>query len=164
MVDANSSLGDLRDIANLYQQVDNYLESLQDEEELADNNTTNGNGAIFRKQRINDQAYFVLAWGQLEVGINAACRNVIRIGQSQCDWGNRRVWTLHNLNVCRLSRLSFQNRLTLVLERESEHWRQTLEFYQLRNQVAHGDFLPERIDVVEVIQVFFEILGSLASE
>ena len=111
MVHTNSSVGDLQHIANLYQQVDNYLETLRDKEELKDDFTTSVGGAIYRKQRINDHAYFVLAWGQLEADIETACRNVMRHGQSQCDWNKYRVWSLYNLNDRRLSGLSFKNRL-----------------------------------------------------
>ena len=32
---------------------------------------------IERKQRVNDQAYFVLCWGQLEIAIDETCRRVI---------------------------------------------------------------------------------------
>ena len=53
MIDAISSLGDLRNVAKWCQQIDNHLESLQDKEELADNSTTNADGAIYRKQRID---------------------------------------------------------------------------------------------------------------
>ncbi len=45
------------------------------------------------KRLINDQAYFVLAWGQLEADIDKACRH--------------------------LSGLSFENRMTLVPEKGS---------------------------------------------
>ncbi len=164
MVDANTSVDNLQHIASLYQQVDNYLENSRDKAELTDDNTTNVGGAIDRKQRINDQAYFVLAWGQLETDIKSACRNIIEHGQSHRDWRNRRVWTLYNLNDRRLSGLSFENRLTLVLEKGSKNWKRTLQFYQLRNQIAHGKLLLKRIDVSAVIQEFFHIQSSLASE
>ena len=160
MADTHSSVSDLHHIDDLYLQVDSYLESARILEDSLDDSTSK----IYRKQRINDQAYFVLAWGQLEAEIEKACRSVIRHGQSQYDWKTRRVWTLYNPEDRRLSGLSFENRLTLVLEKGSENWKRTVQFYHIRNQIAHGKLLIYRIDVRAAIQDFFKIKSSLARE
>ena len=164
MVDTHSSVSDLQQIANLYQQVDNYLETQRDKERLADDNSTDTDDAIDHKQRLNDQAFFVLAWGQLEADIKAACRSVIQEGQSHSDWTNRRVWTLFNLNDSRLSGLRFESQLKLVLDRDSEYWRKTMQYYGIRNQIAHGNLQVERIDVSVAIQEFFDIRSSMTWE
>ena len=103
-----------------------------------------------------------MAWGQLETEIENACRSVIEEGQSKTDWTTRRVWKLFNLGDRRLSGLKFEDRLSLVLEKGSLHWKQTMKFYQIRNQIAHGKLLFERIDVSAAIQEFFKIQLSLA--
>ncbi len=109
---------------------------------------------VAREQKINDQAYFVLVRGQLETDINDACRDSIRHGQSHDDWRNRRAWSLYDPDDCRLSGLSFENRPTLVLASGSGEWRRTTQFYNVRNQIAHGTLLPERIDVSGELQEF----------
>ncbi len=162
MVERHSSVSNLQQIANLYQQVDNYLETLRDKVQLTDYSSTNWDDAIDRKQEINDQAYFVLAWGQLETEIEEACRSVIEEGQSHSNWNTHRVWMLFNLGNRRLSGLRFEDRLSLVLEKGGENWKRTMKFYQIRNQIAHGKLLFERIDVSEAIQEFFNIRLSLA--
>jgi len=48
------------------------------------------------KQRINDQAYFVLCWGQLETAIDDMCRVAIRKRRSSGNWTIRRAWDLYN--------------------------------------------------------------------
>ena len=53
-------MSDLRSIAALYEQVDNHFDDLRDDFDEA------GRERVEQEQRINDQAYFVLAWGQLE--------------------------------------------------------------------------------------------------
>lgn len=63
---------DIQAIAALYEQVDNYLETLRDTEETAGGDAERDR--VTHKQRINDQAYFVVAWGQLEAEIEEACR------------------------------------------------------------------------------------------
>ena len=39
-----------------------------------------------------------------------------------------------------------------------------LNYYQIRNQVAHGNLRAERIDVSETIEEFFHIQSSLARD
>ena len=153
-------MNDLRAIADLYVEVDDFLETLRDRAEAAGANTERER--IEHKQRINDQAYFVLAWGQLEDDIVEACRSTIRHGQTHGNWRDHRAWTLYNPDDRRLSGLSFENRLTLVLEKGSDHWKRVLQHYSVRNQIAHGRLRSERIDVSGVITEFFLIQSSLA--
>ncbi len=148
---------DLQAIAAAYEQVDNFLEGLRYDPDAAGG----GDDRIAQRQRINDQAYFVLAWGQLEADIDDACRETIRHGQEHRDWRHRRAWSLHNPEERRLSGLSFEDRLTLVLEKGSVHWKLTVQHYSVRNQIAHGTLRPERIDVSTVIQQFYVIQSSL---
>ena len=119
---------------------------------------------VARERELNDQAWFVLAWGQLETDIDEACRAAIRHAQSHEDWRYRRAWSLYNPNDRRLSGLSFENRLALVLEKGSGEWKRTMQLYNVRNQIAHGNLLSERIDVSSEIQVFFRIQSSLVRE
>ncbi len=138
-------MSDLQAIAAVYEEVDQQLQSLQE-------------------QSINDQAYFVLAWAQLEADIEEACRDAIRDGQSHEDWRYRRAWSLYNPDDRRLSGLSFENRLTLVVEKGSDDWKRTMQLYNVRNQIAHGTLLSDRIDVSSVIRNFFRIQSSLTRE
>ena len=153
-------MSDLQAIATVYGQMDLHLRSLRDTDDRAGDDPAPD--PVDEEQRINDQAYFVLAWGQLEADIEEACREAIREGQSQEDWHNRRAWSLYNPEDRRLSGLSFENRLTLVIEKGSEDWKRTMELYNVRNQVAHGTLLSARIDMERVIQDFFRIQPSLA--
>ena len=116
---------DLQAIAAVYEQLDNFLESLRDAMDSDDG----GVERLAQRQRINDQAYFVLAWGQLESDIEDACRDAIHRGQADRDWKRRRAWSLHNPDDRRLSGLSFEDRLTLVLEKRSDYWRRTMQHY-----------------------------------
>ena len=152
-------MSDLQAIAAVYEQVDHHLESLRDTEEAAGEERPKER--VDREQRINDQAYFVLAWGQLEADIEEACRDAIRDGQSHENWRYRRAWSLYNPDDRRLSGLSFENRLTLVLEKGGGEWRRTMQLYNVRNQIAHGALLSARIDMASVIQDFHRIRSSL---
>jgi len=154
-------LSDLQAIASVYEQIDLHLRSQRDVEDRAGEDPAPD--PVDEEQRINDQAYFVLAWGQLEADIEEACREAIRDGQSHEDWRHRRAWSLYNPEDRRLSGLSFENRLPLVVEKGSDDWKRTMQLYNVRNQIAHGDLLSGRIDMERVIQDFFRIQSSLAS-
>ena len=155
-------MSDLRAIAASCERIDSFLGDLRDSCEAA--GRADERDRVAREQALNDQAWFVLAWGQLETDIDDACRDAIRHGQSHEDWRNRRAWSLYNPGDRRLSGLSFENRLTLVLEKGSGEWRRTMQLYNVRNQIAHGTLLSERIDVSSEIQDFFRILASLSRE
>ncbi len=116
------------------------------------------------KLRVNDQAYFVLAWGQLEDAIDDACRDAIRRGQSLADWRRRRAWTLYNPADRRLSGLRFEDRAALVLERGGtpDHYAIAMKHYNVRNQIAHGTLLSQRIDLTSVVQDFYLVRSSLS--
>ena len=147
-------MNDLQAIAALYEQVDRFLETW-----FAKDNVTRDQ--ITHKQSINDQAYFVLAWGQLEADIEEVCRKTIRKAQSHKSWQQRRAWSLYNPDDRRLSGLRFEQRLMLVLEKGGDSWKKTMQFYQIRNQIAHGTLLSERIDMSSVIEEFYVIQSSL---
>ena len=146
---------DLPAIAALYTEV-NFLDTLR--------NPASGTGGdvIEQKLRINDQAYFVLAWGQLESTIDDACRRAIERGQNQRDWRRRRSWSLYNPEDRRLSGLRFEDRVALVLDPDTEgrEYRLAMQHYNLRNQIAHGTLLSQRIDVTAVVEQFFVIQAA----
>ena len=116
------------------------------------------------RQRINDQAYFVLCWGQLETAIDETCRTAIRNRRTSENWSIRRAWDLYNPDDGRLSGLRFENRAALVLDQSAgkgSSWAKVMSYYALRNQIAHGDLQAERIDVEEVVKDFFQIQAEL---
>jgi hypothetical protein len=119
---------------------------------------------IESKQQINDQAYFVLCWGQLETAINEKCRSVIRKRRASGNWAVRRAWDLYDPDDDRLSGLSFEDRTALVVDRNAGRgspWAMVMTYYALRNQIAHGRLLAKRIEVDEVVDDFFQIQGGL---
>ena len=149
-------MSDLLAIAALYEHVDNHFDDLRDGLDGVGDEA--GRELVEQEQRINDQAYFVLAWGQFEADVGHACESAIRHGQSHGDWRYRRPWSLYDPGNLRLS---FKNRLRLVLDETSEEWRRTVEHYKVRNDIAHGTLLSQRIDVSSVIEEFRRIQSSL---
>ena len=155
-------MSNLHAIAVSYERIDRVLENLCDGRDATCE--ADERDRVAREREFNDQAWFVLAWGQLETEIDDACRAAIRHGRSHDDWRYRRAWSLYNPDDRRVSGLSFENRLTLVLEKGSGEWKRVMQFYSVRNQIAHGTLLSERIDVSSEIEDFFRIRSSLARE
>ena len=108
------------------------------------------------QQVVNDQAYFLLCWGQLEIEIDDVCRTAIRRRRTHADWQVRRSWYLYNPEDRRLSGLSFEERAALVLDRDQTGngaaWKMVMKHYTARNQIAHGGLRSTRIDVSSFIQ------------
>ena len=118
-----------------------------------------------KKQRVNDQAYFVLCWGQLEAEIDQACREAIRRHRNDTSWSVRRAWDLYNPDDKRISGLSFEDRTALVVDHGAgpgSIWAKIIGYYALRNQIAHGHLRPERIDVSNVVQQCYIIQSALS--
>ncbi len=97
----------------------------------------------------------------MEADIDDACRDAIRLGKSHEDWRRRRAWSVYDEEN---PRLSFRNRLTLVLDRSSDEWKRALELYQVRNQIAHGDLRHAGINLPTVIEDFDRIRSSLVRD
>ncbi len=117
------------------------------------------------QQVINDQAYFLLCWGQLEIEIDDVCRTAIRRRRTHADWQVRRSWYLYNPEDKRLSGLSFEERAALVLDRDEKGngsaWKKVMTHYTARNEIAHGRLRSTRIDVSSFIQDCHVIQAAL---
>lgn len=115
-----------------------------------------------KQQIINDSAYFILVWGQLEAKINDVCERAIRQRRSSVNWETRRAWDAHDPDNMRAK---FEDRAALVLDRfntKSDAYKRTIGYYGQRNQVAHGRSLATGIDVPFVISDVYQIIGELA--
>jgi hypothetical protein len=152
---------DLGAIEALYVEIDSRLEQARSD--------AAGNAIevkrIESRQLLNDQAYFILCWGQLELAINDTCREAIRRRKASPDWNVRRAWDLYNPDDRRLSGLAFEDRAALVLDRaagKGSAWARLMSYYALRNQIAHGSLLSDRIDISAVAAEFYQIQGALS--
>jgi hypothetical protein len=119
---------------------------------------------IEQKQLVNDQAYFVLCWGQLESEIDDACRIAIGRRKTDGNWEMRRGFDFYDPNDRRLSGLAFDRRVAIVRDRNGgavSPWAMVMRYYEIRNKVAHGNLVPTRIDVSNVVQDFYVIQAAL---
>jgi hypothetical protein len=80
----------LPQILALYEEIDTGFE----QEQLTAGADAARISKIEENRRLNDQAYFVLCWGQLEAEINEVCREAIRRRRDSPQWNARRGWDL----------------------------------------------------------------------
>jgi hypothetical protein len=156
-------LKDLAALVALYAELDRHLEA--DRSAAARLNDRVGVERAARKQRLNEQAYFLICWGQLETEIDNACRASIRTRQDSSNWAERRAWDLYNPDDKRLSGLAFEDRAALVLDKQAGRgspWALVMSYYALRNRIAHGTLHPDGIDIAEVANDFYKVLAALA--
>jgi hypothetical protein len=146
-------------IAALYDEIDAEFER-QRGRALASGDSV-AEARIEDKQKLNDQAYFILCWGQLETAIDEKCRDAIRRGRRNPNWAIRRAWALYNPDDKRLSGLSFEDRAALVLNRDDPPWRNAIRHYNTRNLIAHGRLQAYRIDVPAVVAEFYTIQSAM---
>ena len=116
------------------------------------------------RQVLNDQAYFLLCWGQLEVAIDNRCRDAVRRRRQTTDWQIRRAWDLYNPDDRRFSGLSFEDRTRFVLDGQGGRgspYALTIKHYGIRNEIAHGKLRSTRVDVGIFVQDCFVIQAAL---
>lgn len=116
---------------------------------------------IERKQRINDSAYFILAWGQLEAEINRAAEAAVRTRRASIRWEDRRAWDAHDPDNMRAK---FEDRAALVLDRfnaTSNAYKRAIRYYGWRNAIAHGTNLATGIDVASTILDLYQIASEI---
>lgn len=153
----------LSHIVALYEEIDGAFDTKLDEAMAAGDEAAVQR--IEKKQLINDQAYFVLCWGQLETEIDEACRDAIRRRMSNANWEMRRGFDFYNPDDKRLSGLVFERRVAIVLNSNAgagSAFAKVMAYYELRNKIAHGKLEAKRIDVSEVVADFYVIQGQLA--
>jgi hypothetical protein len=116
------------------------------------------------RQILNDQAYFLLIWGQFEIELNSRCREAVRSRRQSPDWQTRRAWDLYNPEDRRFSGLSFEDRARLVLDAQEGRgspFAITLKHYGIRNEIAHGKLLTTRVDVGAFVQDCYLVQTAL---
>jgi hypothetical protein len=151
---------DLPEIVASYEFIERHLVALQ----LAAQAGSAEEAKIATRRVINDQAYFVLCWGQLEAAIDDKCRDAIRRRKNNPDWTKRRAWDLYNPDDSRLSGLAFYDRVGLVTDRAAgagSAWAKIMRYYQMRNEIAHGRLSRTTIDVAAAAQEFYQLSSQL---
>ena len=135
-------------------------DELQKAEQRPDYHAAN---RIKEKQQVNDSAYFLLVWGQLEARVNEIAEKAIRKRRADARWEYRRAWD--GLNPDDMRRIRFEDRLAIVLDRQAgkgSSFNQAIRLYGERNRVAHGTSLAQGIDVPTIIAQVYQFESEMS--
>ncbi len=152
----------LQQIGALYEEIDGGFDAEFDD--AVDTGNEAAAQRIEQKQLLNDQAYFVLCWGQIETEIDDACRAAIRNRKASKSWEKRRGFDFYNPEDKRLSGLPFDRRVTIGLDLDggpSSPYAKVVSYYEVRNKIAHGKLEAKRFDVSAVVADFYVIQSAL---
>lgn len=155
-------MNSLAQILALYEEIDRAFDF--ERKQARDDGDRAATERIENRKILNDQAYFVLCWGQLEYEIGEACRSLIRRRRESADWELRRGFDIYDPDDRRLSGLVLERRIALVLDRNAgsdSQYGKTLFHYAVRNRIAHGRLEAKRIDVVRVVEDFYVIQSAI---
>ncbi|MCY3022655.1 MAG: hypothetical protein NTW87_27060 [Planctomycetota bacterium] len=88
-----------------------------------------------RLRAINDQAYFLMMFGQLEDHVNSQCKKLVTRKKTAPRWKDRRAWDTFDPE-----REPFMNRVALLTDKGGKAFRQVKYYYEdLRCEIAHGN-------------------------
>lgn len=82
-----------------------------------------------------ERGMFVLMFGQFESAMNAAFETARAERLGNPDWTRRRGWDAQALQG---ERVSFETKLSMVVDERSAHYAAILTTYAIRNTCAHG--------------------------
>ena len=89
-------------------------------------------------------------------------RDLIRRRRADAKWELRRGFDIYNPDDRRLAGLSFDERLSFVLDRDSAEIRRARAYYNLRNAIAHGTAFATGIDFEQIVPDLFAIFSTLS--
>lgn len=114
-----------------------------------------------RLRSINDQAYFVLLFSQLEAEVNRLCAELIRHKQAQSDWWDRRAWDILDPREKPLRAISLMNRVALLTAKGGRVYNRVKELYEARSMIAHGELLAAPLDLAKIAKEMQDIASQL---
>lgn len=110
-----------------------------------------------RKSELNDYAYFVLFFSQLEEYVNEQCKKLRLAKLATKSWKKKRLW-----DTTKLDRLQFMRKVALLTKKGQSLYNSINYYYDIRCKIAHGDSSPGMpIYIPNVINEFKSFKKSL---
>ena len=116
-----------------------------------------------RKRELNDHAYFLFMFTRLEDRIREQSSKLI-VGkqESLTRWKQRSAWDILPKEKDS-DRLSFENRLALLVKKGSKDYNRIIEYYDLRNTLGHGGSFSSPVSIPDVVDDFDHLRLALST-
>ena len=116
-----------------------------------------------RKRELNDHAYFLFMFTRLEDHIREQSSKLIVGKQTSLSrWRQRSAWDILPKEK-ESDRLSFKNRLALLVKKGCKDYNRIIEYYYLRNTLGHGGSFSSPVSIPDVVDDFDRIYSALSA-
>ena len=116
-----------------------------------------------RKRELNDHAYFLFMFTRLEDRIREQSSKLIMGKQTTLSrWRQRSAWDILPKEK-ESERLSFKNRLALLMKKGSKDYNRIIEYYYQRNTLGHGGNFSSPVSIPDVVDDFDRMYHALSS-
>ena len=116
---------------------------------------------LSRKRELNDHAYYLFMFTRLEDHIREQSSKLITEKQENLmDWSHRRAWDILPKEKDS-GKIFFLDRVALLVDKGTHHYRKIKNYYELRNILAHGDNFSSPVSIPTVVtdfDAFYKIL------
>lgn len=96
--------------------------------------SADGKAKWAQRRMVNDHAYFVMLFAQLESLVDERCDKLVAGKKAGRHWKARRLWDSIDLD-----RLAFMQRVALLCEKGQAVYGKVRRYYGIRCEIAHGD-------------------------
>lgn len=139
-----------REILRAYLAVDDLLQTEETRARTATRKATWAND-----RRINDQAYFVILFAQLEEKIKASSTSLVAKRIQKANWSSRRAWDTFDVE-----RMSFKGRVSLLVDKHQTEYAKIMKYYKIRCDLAHGVLYAKMPIVIVTVAADFQALAA----
>jgi len=139
----------------LYSEIDDYyareeLEARRNMDEIDETKEIE----FARKRELNDHAYYLFMFTRFEDHVREQSSKLIKQSQDTiADWRQRRPWDILP-NDKGSDKIFFLNRVALLAEKGSHHFRNIKRYYDLRNTLGHGGTFTTPVSIPTVVTDF----------
>jgi hypothetical protein len=111
-----------------------------------------------KKRQLNDQAYFIMLFAQLEDKINRLCVSLITKKKGLAKWGMRRSWDV--IEHADIDRFPFKKRVALLVEKGTTDYNDIKDYYDIRNDIAHGNVSAVGTIIITTVAAHIKEISS----
>ncbi len=148
-------------LADLYAEIDAHYMAQELQESAAGD--VQSEAAIASKRRLNDHAYFLFMFTRFEDFVREESSKLIRQNcDTRLDWTHRRVWQLLPSGKGD-DYPSFLNRVALLIDKSTDHYRDIQDYHKQRNTIAHGGDFTIPLSVPTIFNNFSHYLTLINS-
>jgi hypothetical protein len=106
-----------------------------------------------RKRELNTHAYFLFLFTRLEEHINVQTKKLILHKRANIrNWKTRAIWDNTDFK-----KLYFKKKVGLLSEIGKTDYNRIVNYYELRNKIAHGGTIPSITVNISMINVFSDM-------